>query len=92
MTKFENEADLSAKIVSKLPCIKSCNKVTVLKDFDSVVHENLEDDKSLTSSVQNAMDAKFYLKIPNPPDEVFVDMEGQKFVRRTEDDFSRITP
>ena len=33
--KFKDEAELSKRIISKLPCIKSCNKVTMLKDYES---------------------------------------------------------
>ena len=35
LQKFENEAELSLKLFSKLPCIKSLSKNLVIKDYES---------------------------------------------------------
>lgn len=84
---FKDEADLSKRVISKLPCIKSCNKRTVLKDLESVK----ELPEFTYNSSENAHD-KFYRKIPNPADAVITDLAGHKYLQHTEDDFANSNP
>lgn len=62
--KFKDESELSQRVISKLPCIKSCNKTTFLEEFESIKEpqrkESQESDKKGIAS--------FYVKLPNPPD------------------------
>ena len=64
--KFKDEAELSKKLISKLPCIKSCNKVTTLKDFESI-HEEEKEPKRPESLDLRRERGPFYVKVPNPP-------------------------